>query len=226
MRSDKLNVIYEDNHLIAVNKPPRILVHGDETGDITLSDQVKAYIKRKYKKQGDVFLGVIHRIDRPVSGVVVFARTSKALTRMNELLREKQITKKYTAIVWERPENLEDTLIHYLIKDHQKNTVKAYKKEKKGSKRAVLHYKFEAEISHYIKLKIDLETGRSHQIRVQLAAMGCPIVGDRKYGYRKFNEDYSVCLHCNEMSFIHPVKKEPIAIKAKEPSTPIWSLFH
>ena len=226
MAKERIDVIYEDNHLIAVNKPPGILVHGDATGDRTLSDMVKSYIKKKYKKPGEVFLGVIHRIDRPVSGVVVFARTSKALVRMNDLLRDKKVTKAYTAIVWERPENLKGKLVHYILKDHKTNKVKALKKEKGGSKRAVLTYTFEAEISHYIKLSVYPETGRPHQIRAQLASMGCTIVGDRKYGYRKLNEDRSICLHCREMSFIHPVKKEHLSITAPEPTTPIWSLFH
>ena len=220
-----MEVLYEDNHLIAVNKPVGMLVHGDSTGDRTLSDEVKAYIKKKYKKPGDVFLGVIHRIDRPVSGVVVFARTSKALARMNEKIKNREIKKWYSAIVWERPDEFEGRLVHYILKDHKKNTVKAYNKEKKGSKHAILNYRFEAEVSHYIKLDIDLETGRPHQIRAQLAAIGCPIVGDRKYGYHKFNEDKSVCLHCREMKFDHPVRKEPISIKAPLPKTPIWALF-
>ena len=222
----KLDILYEDNHLIAVNKPVGALVHGDSTGDQTLADQVKRYVKKKYNKPGDVFLGVIHRIDRPVSGVVIFARTSKALARMNDKIRDRSIHKKYTAIVWERPEEFSGTLVHYIIKDRSKNTVKAHKKEKRGSKKAVLHYRFLAEVSHYIKLDIDLETGRSHQIRAQLASIGCPIVGDRKYGYHKFNEDKSICLHCREMSFEHPVQKTDITIKAKEPGTPIWSLFN
>ena len=226
MGKERIDVIYEDNHIIAVNKSAGVLVHGDATGDRTLSDMVKAYIRVKYKKPGDVFLGVIHRIDRPVSGVVVFARTSKALIRMNDLLRDKKISKIYTAIVWERPENMEGRLVHYILKDHKVNKVKALKKEKKGSKRAVLTYTFEAEISHYIKLTVRPETGRPHQIRAQLSAMGCTIVGDRKYGYRKFNEDKSICLHCREMSFQHPVKKEPLTIRAPEPATPIWSLFN
>ena len=224
-RRRKLEVLYEDNHLIAVNKPVGMLVHGDSTGDRTLSDEAKAYIKKKYKKPGDVFLGVIHRIDRPVSGVVVFARTSKALARMNEKIKNREIKKWYSAIVWERPDEFEGRLVHYILKDHKKNTVKAYNKEKKGSKHAILNYRFEAEVSHYIKLDIDLETGRPHQIRAQLAAIGCPIVGDRKYGYHKFNEDKSVCLHCREMKFDHPVRKEPISIKAPLPKTPIWALF-
>jgi 23S rRNA pseudouridine1911/1915/1917 synthase len=225
-RRKKLEVLYEDNHLIAVNKPVGMLVHGDSTGDFTLADEVKAYIKKKYKKPGDVFLGVIHRIDRPVSGVVVFARTSKALARMNEKIKERAIQKKYKAIVWERPDELEGQLVHYILKDRTRNTVKALKKEKQGSKKAIMNYRFEAEVSHYIKLDIDLKTGRPHQIRAQLAAIGSPIVGDRKYGYHKFNEDKSVCLHCREMSFEHPVKKERMSIKAPLPKTPIWSLFN
>lgn len=225
MRKANINVIYEDNHIIAVNKPPGMLVHGDETGDITLLDLTKSYVKEKYKKPGDVFLGVIHRIDRPASGVTIFARTSKGLTRMNNLIKEREMEKNYLAIVQTRPPQLEAKLVDYIYKDEVKNKVHVYNKQKKGAKRAEMSYKTLAEISHYIKLEIDLVTGRSHQIRAQLAKLGCPIVGDRKYGYTKMNEDKSICLHCTRMSFIHPIKKEKITIKSRPPKKGIWSLF-
>ncbi len=222
---DSLLVLYEDNHIIAVNKPAGILVHGDETGDTTLQDMVKRYIKVKYEKPGDVFLGVVHRLDRPVSGVVVFARTSKALTRLNEMFRLRTVNKSYKAIVTARPPDMEGTLTHHIIKDSEKNVAKAHSKEKRGSKEAELYYKFESEISHYILLVLKPVTGRPHQIRAQLKALGCPILGDKKYGSAKPMKDRSICLFCEKIAFIHPVKKEEVTIKAPMPVNEYWNLF-
>ena len=230
MRQDKpimhgLKVIHEDNHLIAINKPVGALVHGDETGDETLADAVKQYIKLRYNKPGDVFLGVIHRLDRPVSGVVIFARTSKALARMNKMLQEKTITKKYLAIVSIRPEELEGTLTHHLTKDESKNIVKAYASKKPGSKEATLRYKQLGELDGKVLLEVEPLTGRPHQIRVQLSKIDCPIVGDLKYGAEYPLPDKSIALHCKEMSFVHPVTLEPVTIKAFPPSTFPWNTF-
>ena len=228
----QLEIIYEDNHLIAANKPAGILVHSDKTGDVPLSEYVKKYIKIRYNKPGDVFLGVIHRLDRPVSGVVVFARTSKALTRMNTLLRNREIEKKYLAITKERPDTESGHLTHYLIKDREKNKVKAFEKpsrRNKDAKKAELKYRLIAASEGLNMLQIELLTGRPHQIRVQLAAIGCPIVGDLKYGYRKPNRDASINLHCKAMRFVHPVKKEEIQITAQLPEEemhwrPFWEI--
>lgn len=225
-RTKHVQIIYEDNHLIAVNKPAGVSVHSDESGDETLVDVVKAYIKKEYNKPGDVFLGVIHRIDRPVSGVVIFARTSKALTRMNDLLKKREIKKVYLAIVRSIPENLEGSLEHYLYKDTKKNRARIHQSDKKGAKLSRLTYKYTSGMSGFHMLEVRPETGRSHQIRIQLASMGTPIVGDLKYGFSNPNQDKSICLHCKEMSFIHPVKKEPISIRARVPRFQIWDLFN
>ena len=220
-----LVVIYEDNHLIAVNKPAGTLVHGDETGDLTLADQVKTYIKVRYKKPGDVFLGVIHRLDRPVSGVVIFARTSKALVRMNELMKEKAIKKKYLAIVGKRPEELSAKLVHHLVKDGSKNIVKAYASKKPGTKVAELDYEVKAELDGKVMLEVYPLTGRPHQIRVQLSKINCPIVGDLKYGATYPLDNKSIALHCLKMSFIHPVTGVEVEIKADRPKCFPWNTF-
>lgn len=220
-----LTVIFEDNHLIAINKPAGALVHGDETGDTTLSDLVKEYIKVRYNKPGDVFLGVIHRLDRPVSGVVVFARTSKALVRMNKMLQEKEIQKKYIALVENRPESLSGELVHYLFKDETKNIVKAYASKKSGTKEAVLQYIQKGELDGKVLLEVKPITGRPHQIRTQLSKIGCPIIGDLKYGASYNLQDKSIALHCKEMSFIHPVKNEAISIEAAVPQKFPWNIF-
>ncbi len=220
-----LVVIYEDNHLIAVNKPVGALVHGDETGDLTLSDQVKSYIKIRYNKPGDVFLGVIHRLDRPVSGVVVFARTSKSLTRMNELLKNKEVSKTYLAIVSKRPEELSARLTHHIVKDTTKNIVKAYASKKSGTKEAILDYELKGELDGKILLEVNPITGRSHQIRAQLSKIECPIVGDLKYGAVYPLPDKSIALHCKNMSFLHPVTKELISITAEPPRKFPWNTF-
>lgn len=224
----RLQVIYEDNHLIAVNKPAGVLVQGDETGDIPMSDIVKKYIKDRYNKPGDVFLGVIHRIDRPVSGVVIFARTSKALERMSQLFRDREIEKTYWAITSQRPEPLEGHLKHFILKDKTKNQAKAYDRmsnRAKDAKEADLDYKMLAQIGSHVLLEVKPQTGRPHQIRVQLATIGCPIRGDVKYGFPVGNDDGSICLHCRSLSFVHPVKKERVTITADPPETMFWNYF-
>lgn len=220
-----LKIIYEDNHLIAVNKPAGWLVHGDQTGDTPLSEYVKQYIKMRYKKPGDVFLGTIHRLDRPVSGTVIYARTSKGLSRMNKLFQERKVEKTYWAIVGERPQPIEGDLVHYILKDVQKNQAKAYDRtgnRTKHAKRSELSYQLIKEIGNLHLLEVKPKTGRPHQIRVQLAKIGCPIWGDVKYGFRKPNEDASIHLHCRSLSFIHPVKQEPLIIEADPPNTQLW----
>lgn len=221
----KLEVLFEDNHLIVVNKLPGQLVQGDKTGDAPLGDLVKEYIKVKYEKPGEVFLGVVHRIDRPVSGIVIFARTSKALARMNELFREKKIQKTYWAVVKNRPPADQGTLIHYLIKDEARNKSKAYDKEIKNSQRSWLDYKVLGKSDNYFLLEINPHTGRHHQIRVQLSTMGCPIKGDIKYGFDRTNEDGSIHLHARSIQFIHPVKGEEIRLTASVPDEVIWNFF-
>lgn len=217
-----LKVLYQDNHIIAVNKLPGDIVQSDSTGDETLADQVKAYIKKKYNKPGDVFLGIVHRIDRPVGGVVVFARTSKALTRLNKMFQDKTIQKTYWAIVEEKPREVEETLVHYLKKNQEKNKSRAYTKEVKGSKRSELDYKLLGRSKNYFYLVVNPKTGRHHQIRVQLSSIGSIIKGDVKYGGKRTNRDGSIHLHARSISFVHPIKKEPITITAKPPKDPLW----
>lgn len=217
-----LQVIYEDNHLIAVNKPAGMLVHADSTGDRTLEEHVKSYIKHKYKKPGDVYLGVLHRIDRPVSGTVIFARTSKAASRMSDLFRTRDIKKTYVAVVRNRPDKLEDTLTHYILKDKEKNMVRAFNSEKPGSKKAVLDYRFLGQINKESIIHVNLHTGRPHQVRLQLRKIGCVINGDIKYGSTVHTQFQSVMLHSRSMEFIHPVKKEKISIIADVPGTVDW----
>ncbi len=218
-------ILYEDNHLIAVNKLPSEIVQGDKTGDVPLSEDVKQYIKEKYEKPGKVFLGVIHRIDRPVSGVVVFARTSKALSRMNEMVKEREMDKLYWAIVKNRPENPEGELRHFLVRNEKKNKSFASISHKKGAKEGVLKYKLQKESKDYHLLEIELLTGRHHQIRAQLAAIGCPIKGDLKYGFDRSNKDASISLHARSVAFVHPVSKEPITIIADPPKDVLWDYF-
>jgi len=220
-----IQVIYEDNHYIAVNKPAGVLVHGDETGDYTLADAVKGYIKDRYAKPGDVFLGVIHRLDRPVSGVVLFARTSKGLARMNKLFQERKVTKEYLAIVNKRPNPLEGKLVNYLAKDTRKNVARVHESEKKGAKKSMTAYKLIAGLNGYFLLKVLPISGRPHQIRIQLAHHGSPIVGDLKYGYSRPTQDRSICLHCNKLSFEHPIKKTHVEIEADMPTKEYWSFF-
>lgn len=218
-------VLHEDNHLLAVNKAAGVLVQGDETGDVPLVDLCKKYIKEKYNKPGEVFLGVVHRLDRPVSGVVVLARTSKALERMNELFRDRQTKKIYWAIVKNKPKEESGTLIHWLVKNEKTNKVTAFAKENKDGQRSELNYKLVKQQSGFYLLEVNPITGRPHQIRVQLASMGCTIVGDLKYGYEKANGDKSICLHARRLTFIHPVKKETISIEAPLPNNEVWNLF-
>lgn len=219
-------ILYEDNHIIAVNKQSGDIVQGDETGDTPLSDFVKAYIKEKYQKPGEVFLGVVHRIDRPVSGVVLFAKTSKALSRLNELFKTKDITKTYWAVVKDKPQKDEGTLVHYHLKDEKQRKAKLYDKEIAYSKKCVLHYKTIAHSDNYFLLEIQLETGRFHQIRAQLAKIGSPIKGDVKYGFARPNENSrSIHLHAVKIEFTHPVKKEKIIITAPVPEDKIWKFF-
>ena len=220
-----LNVLYEDNHLLAINKPAGVLVQGDETGDEPLVEICKKYIKEKYKKPGEVFLGVVHRLDRPVSGVVVFARTSKALERMNELFRDRQTKKTYIAVVRQKPKETSGTLVHWLVKNEKTNKVTAFAKENKDGQRSELNYQLLKQQSGFCMLEINPITGRPHQIRVQLASIGCTIVGDLKYGDTKPNNDKSICLHARALTFVHPVKKETIVIEAPMPRGEVWNLF-
>ena len=225
MHSNKKNleVLYEDNHIIIVNKKAGDITQGDKTGDKPLSDIVKDYIKEKYNKPGNVFIGTVHRLDRPTSGIVIFARTSKALERLNKMLREKTIKKTYWALVKNQPVKTSKTLINFLKKDTKKNKSFVYKKEIEGSKKAILHYKIIKKLENYSLLEIDLETGRHHQIRTQLSHIGSPIKGDLKYGFNRSNKDGSISLHARKIAFIHPVLKEQISVVAPTPKDPIWN---
>ncbi len=223
---ENLQIAYEDNHLVIVNKRPGDIVQGDKTGDMPLSEIVKQYIKVKYNKPGNVFLGVVHRIDRPTSGLVMFARTSKSLTRMNQMLKEHRIKKTYWAIVKNPPPKKEDTLIHYLKKNPKNNKSTAFDQPTEGAKKAILHYKLLASSDKYHLLEINLETGRPHQIRVQLSKIGSPIKGDLKYGFPRSNPNGGISLHAKKIEFIHPVKKEKIIIDAPPPEDDIWQYFN
>lgn len=222
--SDKnnLQVLYEDNHIIAVNKRVGDIVQGDKTGDKPLSDVVKEYIKDKYNKPGDVFLGVVHRLDRPTTGIVIFARTSKALTRLNDLFKNRETQKTYWAVVKKMPPSPEGELVHYLKRNEKNNTSRAHSKEVPGSKKASLDYKVIKELNNYFALEINLHTGRHHQIRAQMAAIGSPIKGDLKYGAERSNPDGGIHLHAHKLSFIHPVLKETIIITAPVPDDSVW----
>ena len=219
---ENLQVLHEDNHLIIVNKRAGDISQGDKTRDTPLSDIVKGYIKDKYNKPGDVFLGVVHRLDRPTSGVIIFARTSKALERLNKMLREKTIHKTYWAVVKTEPKKPSDTLISFLKKNPKNNKSTSYQKEVEGSKQAILHYKTIKKLDNYSLLEIDLETGRHHQIRTQLSTIGSPIKGDLKYGFNRSNKDGSIHLHARKIRFTHPVNKEVIAVTAPVPDDVIW----
>jgi 23S rRNA pseudouridine1911/1915/1917 synthase len=219
------DVLYEDNHLLIVNKAPGILVQGDITGDVPLVELAKRYIKERYEKPGEVFLGVVHRIDRPVSGVVILARTSKALERMNALFRTKETNKTYWAVVGTRPAKNEGNLVHWLIKDERKNKATAFEKETIGALRSELNFRIIAENRSQYLLEVNPITGRPHQIRVQLASIGCPIKGDLKYGDDKANPDGSICLHACKISFVHPVKKVMLSITAPMPENGFWKNF-
>lgn len=221
-----MEIIYEDNHLIAVNKLAGDIVQGDKTGDEPLSDRVKAYIKQEYNKPGNVFLGVAHRIDRPVSGAVLFTRTSKALERINEMIKKREIKKTYWAVVKNKPAANAATLTHYLARNTEKNISTAYDREVPNSQKAILSYRVVGSSNGCYYLEIDLETGRHHQIRVQLAKMGCPIVGDVKYGYEWPARDGGIHLHSRSMEFVHPVAKTLVKIKAEPPKDSIWEGFN
>ncbi len=219
---NNLQVLYEDNHIIIVNKRAGDIVQGDKTGDKPLSDVVKAYLKEKYNKPGNVYLGVVHRLDRPTTGIVLFAKTSKALPRLNKHFAEKKAKKTYWALVKNEPPKPNDTLTHWLKKNPKNNKSTAFKKEVGGSKKAILHYKIIKRLDNFFLLEINLETGRHHQIRCQLSAIGCPIKGDLKYGFDRSNKDASISLHARKLEFMHPVKKEPISIEAPLPKDGLW----
>ena len=221
---DNLEVLFEDNHLLIVNKKSGDIVQGDKTGDKPLSDVVKEYIKEKYNKPGEVFLGVVHRLDRPTSGIIIFARTTKALERLNKMLRERTISKTYWAVVKNTPLKEKDSLIHFLKKNPKNNKSTVFTKETDASKKAILHYSVIKKLDNYSLLEIDLETGRHHQIRAQLAYIGSPIKGDLKYGASRSNKDGSIHLHARKISFTHPVSKENISILAPIPNEVIWNV--
>ena len=220
---NNLQILHEDNHIIVVNKRVGDIVQGDKTGDKPLSDVVKEYIKEKYNKPGEVFLGVVHRLDRPTTGIVVFARTSKALERLNAMFSNRETQKTYWAVVKNKPSKNEDNLVHYLKRNEKNNTSKAHIKEIPESKKASLDYKIIKTLDNYFALEINLHTGRHHQIRAQLSAIGCPIKGDLKYGFDRSNPDGGIYLHARKLAFLHPVSKESITIIAEPPKDAIWN---
>lgn len=221
-----MEVVYEDNHLIIVSKRSGEIVQGDKTGDAPLTEAVKAYVKERYAKPGNVFIGVAHRLDRPVSGLVVMARTSKALSRLNEMFRTGGVHKTYWAVVAACPPHPEGHLTHWLTRNERQNKSYAHDREVPGSKKAELIYKVIGRSDRYFLLEITLLTGRHHQIRCQLAAMGCPIKGDLKYGARRSNPDGSISLMAKKVEFTHPVSKLPLCIEAPLPGDPLWQAFH
>ncbi|WP_452224585.1 RluA family pseudouridine synthase [Lacinutrix chionoecetis] len=218
-----LQVIYEDNHIIVVNKRAGDIVQGDKTGDKPLSDVVKEYLADKYNKPGNVYLGTVHRLDRPTTGLVIFSKTSKALPRLNKLFASKEIKKTYWALVKNKPEKETDSLIHWLKKNPKNNKSKAYTNEVPDSKKAILHYKQIKTLDNYYLLEVSLETGRHHQIRVQLSSIGSPIKGDLKYGFDRSNKDASISLHARNIKFTHPVSKIELDITAPLPNDPVWN---
>lgn len=220
-----MEILFEDNHLIIVNKSGSDLVQGDKTGDISLDIKVKDYIKEKYNKPGDVFIGVPHRLDRPVTGAVIFARTSKALERLNAMFQEQKVTKIYWAVVKDRPPLEEDELVHFILRNQEKNKSHVLKSSKKGAKEARLKYRLVGSTNNYYFLEIELFTGRHHQIRAQLASIGSPIKGDLKYGFPRSNKDGGIHLHARQISFLHPVKKEQVKVIADPPNDPLWNEF-
>ena len=220
---ENLQILFEDNHILIVNKRAGDITQGDKTGDKPLSDVVKEYIKDTYNKPGNVYLGVVHRLDRPTSGAIIFAKTSKSLERLNKMLRDKTIHKTYWAVVKNHPKKEKETLINFLKKNPKNNKSTAYPKEIDGSKKAILHYVILKKLERYSLLEIDLETGRHHQIRTQLATIGSPIKGDLKYGFDRSNKDGSIHLHARKIQFTHPVTKEQITITAAPPNEVIWN---
>ncbi|HIF14406.1 MAG TPA: RluA family pseudouridine synthase [Bacteroidetes bacterium] len=216
------DILYEDNHLIAVNKPAGVLSQGDRTNDKTLADDVKAYLKNKYNKPGDVFLGIIHRLDRPVSGLILFARTSKALSRCTQLFRDRNINKTYLALVENHPDKPIDELVHFLVKNNKNNTTSASTHQSTNSKKSILQYEHIGSYKNTQLLRLRPLTGRSHQIRVQLAFIGCPIINDMKYGFPKSDNKHSIYLHSASLEFEHPVKKEKLILKCPMPKDRLW----
>lgn len=219
---DNLQILFEDNHIIVVNKRAGDIVQGDKTGDKPLSEVVKSYIKETYNKPGNVYLGVVHRLDRPTTGIVLFSKTSKALPRLNKLFAEKEAKKTYWALVKQAPQKSSDRLVHWLKKNPKNNKSTAFTKEIQDGKKAILNYRTLKTLDHYTLLEIDLETGRHHQIRSQLASIGSPIKGDLKYGFDRSNPDASIHLHARKLEFEHPVKKDWVAIEAPLPNDPLW----
>jgi len=220
--SKNLEILFEDNHIIVINKRVGDLVQGDKTGDTPLSDLLKEYIKIKYNKPGNVYLGVVHRLDRPTTGIVIFAKTSKALERLNKMLRDKVIDKTYWAVVKNKPSKEVATLTNYLRKNPKNNKATIFNKETNDTKKAILHYKTLKALDNYYLLEIDLETGRHHQIRAQLSNINCPIKGDLKYGFDRSNKNAGIHLHARKISFVHPVTKAPVVITAPTPKDPVW----
>ncbi len=218
-----LQVLYEDNHIIVVNKRAGDLVQGDKTGDKPLNEVVKDYLKERDSKPGNVYLGTVHRLDRPTTGAIIFAKTSKALPRLNKMLQAKEISKTYWALVKNKPDKEANTLTHWLKKNPKNNKSSAYKKEIAQSKKAILHYKTIKKLDSYYLLEINLETGRHHQIRSQLSSIKCPIKGDLKYGFNRSNKDGSISLHARQIAFTHPVSKETLSIIAPLPADPVWA---
>lgn len=221
-----MTVLYEDNHIIVVNKQSGEIVQGDKTGDVPLSDMLKAWLKEKYNKPGNVFLGVVHRLDRPVQGVVVFAKTSKALARLNEMFRKGEVYKTYWAVTQHCPPEEEGTLVHWLVRNEKQNKSYAYETEKAEAKKAVLHYRHLAASERYNLLEVQLMTGRHHQIRCQLSKMGCPIKGDLKYGAKRSNPDGSISLLARRVEFVHPVSGQNLIVEAPLPADALWRGFN
>ena len=220
-----MNILYEDNHIISINKQPSEIVQGDKTGDMPLTEKIKTYLKEKYNKPGNVFVGLAHRLDRPTSGVLVLARTSKALVRLNKMFQENEIQKTYWAVVNKKPPKQTDTLTNFLKKNQKQNKSYVYEKQVKGVKEASLTYELIANSDNFYLLEIKMHTGRHHQIRTQLAHIGCQIKGDLKYGFPRSNKDASIHLHARKISFIHPVSKQKISIIAEPPKDNLWDFF-
>lgn len=220
-----LNVIYEDNHIIIINKKPGQIAQADKTGDEALNETIKAYLKEKYNKPGNVYLGLIHRLDRPTSGGLIFGRTDKATSRLSKMFQKHEIKKTYWAVVDKKPPKMEDTLEDYLVKNQQKNKSFPSSSKNPNAKKAILHYRYLSSIDHYHLLEIKLETGRHHQIRAQLAAIGLYIKGDVKYGFKRANPDLSIHLHARSLEFIHPVKKELMKFEIPTPENAVWKAF-